>query len=94
MKLLFKGKQLPRGVPLSATSLSGAAAPKVMVMGSAGAAVAEVQAAKSDATVRGFASEDADALVREQKKIERRNFYPKQVLLSFDLFSLISLHFL
>ena len=60
-KLIFKGKQLSPGQPIRETALHGAKAPKLMVMATGAAAVADVQAAKSDPTIRGFAAEDEAA---------------------------------
>lgn len=57
LKILAKGKALATGAPLSSTSLTAGA--KAMVMATGARAVAEVLEAKSDPTVRGFASEDA-----------------------------------
>jgi len=59
VKILAKGKQLPTGLPLTGALTSGA---KCMVMATGKAVVAEVLSAKSDPTVRSFASEDAAAL--------------------------------
>ena len=58
-KILFKGKMLSRGVPLSAPPLNGVAAVKCMIMASSATEVEAVRDARSDPTVRGFASEDA-----------------------------------
>ena len=62
LKLLVKGKSLPAGVAVRETALAKAKPPiKLMVLSSGSAAVAEVQSSRSDPTVRGFASEDAQA---------------------------------
>ena len=58
LRIIFKGKQLAPGLPISETPLAGAKAPKLMVMATAAKVVADVQAARSDPTIRGFAAED------------------------------------
>jgi len=61
LKLIYKGKQILPNVKLADTPLANASNPKVMVMATGAKEVAGVLAAKSDPTVRSFASEDAAA---------------------------------
>ena len=61
IKILFKGKQLQPGMPMGDSPLAGNAAAKCMVMATGAKEVSAVRAAKADATVRGFAAEDAAA---------------------------------
>ena len=58
---MTQGKQLVRGQAIVDSPLHGSKAPKVMVMATGATAVADVLAAKSDPTVRGFAAEDEAA---------------------------------
>jgi hypothetical protein len=66
LKLIFKGKQIAPGVSLKETALitKGTAPLKLMVMATNAAAAAQVQNAKSDATIKGFAAEDDEAAAR------------------------------
>jgi len=59
LKVLVKGKQIVEGVPLLETPLKAGA--KIMVMATGKRDVSEVQSARSDPTIRSFASEDAAA---------------------------------
>ena len=62
LKILSKGKQLQPGADLSAVGVKPGA--KLMVMASARATIDDVQAARSDPTIRGFA---AEALTDERR---------------------------
>jgi len=60
LKILYKGKQIPPGVALSASALVGVTSAKVMVMATGVKEVAAVREARADPTIRGFANEEAN----------------------------------
>lgn len=65
VRIIFKGKLIEPGLSISETPLHTAINPKLMVMASAHKAVADVRAARSDPTIRGFEAEEA--MVRRQE---------------------------